>query len=211
MPTLAENTNATNSITNTPVVVIANEDIVQQLMNMGFSENGCRRAAIATNNIDAEVAMNWIFEHMEDPDFNSPIVESTTATSGSNPSASPPIEMIEMITSMGYNDIQALAALKATDNNLERAIDWIFSHMDDMDEAIALVNNEVPSSDVSNNNDTISCDDGQGKYELLSIVSHIGRSTDHGHYICHIKIDGKWALYNDEKVIYFILFLSSFI
>jgi ubiquitin carboxyl-terminal hydrolase 5/13 len=200
MPESTENANVTSATT--PAVVVADDTIVRQLMNMGFSENGCRRAAIATNNIDADVAMNWVFEHVEDPDFNNPIVESSSAsTSGSNENAPPSIEMIEMITAMGYNNIQANAALKATDNNLERAVDWIFSHMDNMDEAIALVNNEVPSSSNVSNNDNISCDDGEGKYELISIVSHIGSSTDHGHYICHIKVDGLWALYNDEKVI----------
>jgi hypothetical protein len=34
---------------------------------LGFSENGCKRAAIAVSNENVEAAMNWIFEHMEDP------------------------------------------------------------------------------------------------------------------------------------------------
>jgi hypothetical protein len=33
----------------------------------GFSENGCKRAAIAVSNENVEAAMNWVFEHMEDP------------------------------------------------------------------------------------------------------------------------------------------------
>lgn len=32
------------------------------------------------------------------------------------------------------------AALKATSGNLERAADWLFSHADDMDAAVAQVN-----------------------------------------------------------------------
>jgi len=40
-----------------------------------------------------------------------------------------------------------------------------------------------------------------GEYELMSIISHIGRNTDHGHYVCHRKLPtGEWALFNDEKV-----------
>ena len=38
---------------------------------MGLSENGCRRAAIATQN-NVEAAMEWYFAHSEDPDFNDP-------------------------------------------------------------------------------------------------------------------------------------------
>ena len=34
----------------------------------------------------------------------------------------------------------------------------------------------------------------------MAIISHIGRNTDHGHYVCHVKKDGQWAFFNDEKV-----------
>lgn len=37
-------------------------------------------------------------------------------------------------------------------------------------------------------------------YELLGFVSHMGTSTMCGHYVCHIKKDGRWIIYNDSKV-----------
>lgn len=40
---------------------------MEQLMAMGFPRNRCMRALINTGNNGAEVAMNWLFEHMEDP------------------------------------------------------------------------------------------------------------------------------------------------
>ena len=40
--------------------------IVAQLVAMGFSENGSRRAAVATNNSGAEEAMEWVLSHAED-------------------------------------------------------------------------------------------------------------------------------------------------
>ena len=43
-------------------------------------------------------------------------------------------------------------------------------------------------------------DDGPGRYELVGIVSHMGRNTACGHYVCHLKKKGKWVIYNDEKV-----------
>jgi hypothetical protein len=43
-------------------------------------------------------------------------------------------------------------------------------------------------------------DTGVGKYSLLAVISHIGKGTDHGHYVCHILKEGAWVLYNDEKV-----------
>jgi ubiquitin carboxyl-terminal hydrolase 5/13 len=42
--------------------------------------------------------------------------------------------------------------------------------------------------------------DGPGTYTLFAVISHIGKSTDHGHYVAHIKKDGQWAFFNDEKV-----------
>lgn len=42
--------------------------------------------------------------------------------------------------------------------------------------------------------------DGPGKYELVAIVSHIGSNTACGHYVAHVKKDGLWYIFNDEKV-----------
>jgi ubiquitin carboxyl-terminal hydrolase 5/13 len=175
-------------------------EIVAQLISMGFSENGCKRATIATQNSGAEAAMNWVFEHMEDSNFNEPlpaVEESAGADAG------PPAEMVDMICAMGYTPEQAKGALKATDNNIERAMDWIFSHMDDLDAAVRAANSASEGGGGGAGGDASSespLDDGEGVYSLLAIVSHIGRNTDHGHYVCHIKKESGWVVYNDDKV-----------
>ncbi len=53
-------------------------------------------------------------------------------------------------------------------------------------------------------------DDGEGKYSLMAVISHLGKNTDHGHYVCHVKKDSQWVLFNDEKVQYvlYVLMLS---
>lgn len=105
------------------------EGLVMTLVSMGFSENGCRRAAIATHNADAETAMNWVFEHMEDPDFNDPPVlptagapatDTASATNSGVAAADP--EAVAMLTTMGYSEEQVAAALQATSNNIERYV-----------------------------------------------------------------------------------------
>lgn len=40
---------------------------------------------------------------------------------------------LEMVMSMGFTQEQATKALKATNNDLERAGDWIFSHQAELD------------------------------------------------------------------------------
>lgn len=37
-------------------------------------------------------------------------------------------------------------------------------------------------------------------YKLIGIVSHIGTSTHCGHYVAHIRKDGRWTIFNDDKV-----------
>ena len=46
----------------------------------------------------------------------------------------------------------------------------------------------------------VDVDDGNGQYELVAVISHIGKNTDHGHYVCHVKKDNQWVLFNDDKV-----------
>ncbi|KAF5837689.1 hypothetical protein DUNSADRAFT_4054 [Dunaliella salina] len=42
--------------------------------------------------------------------------------------------------------------------------------------------------------------DGPGEYELVGFISHMGSNTSCGHYVAHIRVDGRWVIYNDEKV-----------
>ena len=41
---------------------------------MGFSLEGCKKAAFHTKNAGVEAAMNWVLEHSGDPDFSFPFV-----------------------------------------------------------------------------------------------------------------------------------------
>lgn len=60
--------------------------------------------------------MEWVLAHMEDPDFNNPLPEPSAAVGGgggggdSSPAADP--EAVAMLSSMGFTDVQASAALK---------------------------------------------------------------------------------------------------
>ena len=172
------------------------EGIVAQLMGMGFSENGCKRAAIAMNNASAEACMEWIFQHMEDADFNDPIQEA-----GSSSKSSHSVESLSMLSAMGFTEKQARAALDACDGSVERAGEWLITHMDDLDRAIAeLEEKEKAKSNPTSQQDGAKYEDGPGKYNLKGIVSHIGKNTGSGHYVAHLRKGDKWYIFNDEKV-----------
>ncbi len=85
-----------------------------------------------------------------------------------------------------------------------RAADWLFSHVEDLDAAVNEVFGRATASTAgsgsSGGDSGAVLDDGDGKYTLRAIISHIGKNTDHGHYVCHILKNGEWYFYNDEKV-----------
>ena len=186
--------------------------IVAQLVSMGFSENGSKRAALATGNSSAEGAAEWVFAHMEDPDFNDPPTipggaggqSGADASAGVGPQAPDPAN-VAMLASMGFAENHATAALAACDGNIERAADWLFSRADDLDAAVAEVNAAAGQSGGATSapggaESAGECEDGPGKYELFGVVSHMGGNTACGHYVAHVKIEGQWHIFNDRKV-----------
>jgi len=42
-------------------------EALAQLLNMGFPENRCQKALLATGNSSADLALGWLLEHSEDP------------------------------------------------------------------------------------------------------------------------------------------------
>jgi len=170
------------------------EEAVLVLSQMGFPLDRCRAAVIITGNTGIEAAAAWLMEN--------PVAEPTTLTPSVNPG--PSEDSIAMIVSMGFTREQAAKALKETNNNLERAADWIFSHMDELnsaDEEQMTANVSAADSGDRDRGDVgPAVRDGPGSYELFAFVSHMGTSTMCGHYVCHVRKDGRWVIFNDEKV-----------
>ncbi|XP_065700555.1 ubiquitin carboxyl-terminal hydrolase 13 isoform X1 [Patagioenas fasciata] len=191
------------------------ESSVMQLAEMGFPLEACRKAVYYTGNLGAEVAFNWIIAHMEEPDFAEPLVIPAFGEVTSSGAAAfgavgldnqPPEEMVAIIISMGFQRNLAIQALKATNNNLERALEWIFSHPE-------LEEENEPTLDMMNMENNANANilaetglegprikDGSGRYELFGFISHMGTSTMSGHYVCHLKKEGRWVIYNDLRV-----------
>ncbi|GAW13099.1 hypothetical protein ANO14919_024770 [Xylariales sp. No.14919] len=177
-----------------------NEGALDQLMAMGFSRNRCERALHATGNSDADVAMEWLFAHMEDEDIDDPLVLPSAGTGGSE-GADP--EKIEMLGAMGFNAPQARKALKETNGDLERAVEWLFSHPDDQGD----FGEESGAAAEKTESVLAGSADLPANFQLQSIVCHKGTSIHAGHYVAFIRkqIDPsdkpKWVLFNDEKVV----------
>ena len=216
LPELEE---AASTITWTP-----NESALSQLEAMGFPRIRCEKALHATGNTDADSAMNWLFAHMEDPDIDTPIslTQGAAATTSTATAINP--ESIQSLGAMGIPAPQARKALKETNGDVNRALDWIFSHPEDQGDftnddepELAPAPSAGPSAQALSSGSSTT----PATYQLSSIVCHKGASIHAGHYVAFVRKEipssqeqgqaqeqeehggdqRQWVLFNDEKVV----------
>lgn len=150
---------------------VPNEAGLAQLEAMGFPRVRCEKALHATGNNDANAAMEWLFAHMEDADIDVPL--NLDAANGPVAGASPSSEQIEMLGAMGFAAPQARKALKETGGDMERAVEWLFSHPDDVggeDEELAPATSSGQAGSAAL----------PANFQLQSIVCHKGTSIHAG-------------------------------
>ncbi|TKA77135.1 hypothetical protein B0A55_04101 [Friedmanniomyces simplex] len=186
---------------------VANEMALEMLMAMGFPKVRCEKALHATGNSDAEVATAWLFEHMEDADIDEPMQLPTGGGSGGAGTGPVDPEKIENLGNMGFSAPQARQALKETGGDMERAVDWLFSHPDatgDFGGDDTSSTQPTDSTTAAPASGIVTEDTQPAHFRLKSIVCHKGSSIHAGHYVAFVKkaMEGKegWALFNDEKV-----------
>ncbi|XP_076234038.1 ubiquitin specific protease 5 isoform X2 [Calliopsis andreniformis] len=174
-----------------PPLPVYNAEILEHLTSMGFPPEACKRALYFTQNQSPEAASNWLMEHIADSDFADPFVPPGIDAKPGKDKFMADESALAMVMSLGFTREQAIKALRATDNNLERAADWIFSHQAELD--------ALETEDESESDKEI-FRDGSDQYKLVGFISHMGTSTMVGHYVCHLLKDDRWVIYNDEKV-----------
>lgn len=194
----------------------ANGAAMSQLEAMGFPRIRCEKALHATGNSDAEAAMNWLFGHMEDSDIDTPVNFGATSSSSSKTAThSISQDSIEALGNMGIPAPQARKALKETNGDVNRALDWVFSHPDEQGDVEPEPNDTQKSSQPQNQSLSLPGSSSHpAKYKLSSIICHKGSSIHAGHYVAFIRKtipgemkgerreDGReWVLFNDEKVV----------
>ncbi|KAJ2233934.1 ubiquitin C-terminal hydrolase Ubp14 [Coemansia sp. RSA 1722] len=184
-----------------PVEEEIDESAVAQLESMGFPRVRCVKAVRKTGNCGAEAAMNWIFEHMDDPDIDvadEPSAHSA-ATGSDNPSVDP--EAVEQLMAMGFDRVRVEKELVNAGGDPNRALDRLLNFDGDSGDAGA------DASDVAMASPAVAGDESEtaSKFELTGFVSHKGSSVHCGHYIANVRqglgTDTQWFLFNDSKVV----------
>jgi ubiquitin carboxyl-terminal hydrolase 5/13 len=82
------------------------------------------------------------------------------------------------------------------DGDVERAVEWLFNHPDDMGEHAAPSSEAAPATLAVPGSTDLPV-----RYQLKAFISHKGPSVHSGHYVAHIRVGDSWVLYNDEKVV----------
>ncbi|KAK3291447.1 uncharacterized protein B0H64DRAFT_246030 [Chaetomium fimeti] len=178
---------------------VPNPEAYAMLEAMGFPKVRCEKALHATGNSDANAAMEWLFAHMDDPDIDAPLdLGGGSAAFTADP------EQLAMLESMGLGGPRATKALKETNGDVERAIEWLFSHPDDQGEVEEAAGADVAES-ANKGGPAVGSSALPANFQLQSIVCHKGTSIHTGHYVAFIRKelrDGRsWVLFNDEKVV----------
>ena len=138
----------------------------------------------------------WLYSNMENPVLTQPLVQNKSNSAGPQVSE----EGIMMITSMGLTEKQARRGLRKCDNDVERAMDFIFSHMDEPDSEDEMKVDQVSNQEEEQKSAFKNDNPNAGTYKLQSFVTHLGTSIHSGHYVAHIKNGKNWTYYNDCKV-----------
>jgi ubiquitin carboxyl-terminal hydrolase 5/13 len=137
-----------------------------------------------------------------------PTATSTATTASAAPAAVVSVDemsLVQMI-SMGIDQPVAEWALRKTKNNLEQAIDAVFSGAAPSVEELLMQSTAPPpppatpalippnpsaTADSGNDDGSVTLSDvahgGNTTYHLSAMISHVGSSAQTGHYVCHIR------------------------
>lgn len=174
-----------------------NQESVNFLLQCGIPELGAKWA-LYKNNGDPDMAMGWYCENTENPEIQLPlpkvkVKKGNKGANGADGSMNP--NDIETLISMGFSRDKAVFALMKNSNNVERALDYLFNNAETIDEEMKNDKEEAEQEkkEINQGNGNI--------FNLYAYLTHLGKNSDMGHYVCHIRKDGKnWTYFNDLRV-----------
>ena len=176
-----------------------NQESINYLLQCGIPELGAKWALYLSNN-DPEAALGLYCENAENPEYKKPLpkvkVKKNKNSGGDEDLSGVNMASLESLISMGFERKKAIAGLKKANGNVDAALNLLFSEPN-LGEENQNENNKMDLEDEKKNlnegNDSL--------YNMYGFITHLGKNTDHGHYVCHIRQEGnKWTYFNDSKV-----------
>ena len=192
-----------------------NEDAVNSLLQCGVPELGAKWSLYMCNQ-DPELALGFYCENTENPEYKKPLpkIKVKKDKNNKNKENLTGINMVslESLINMGFERKKCIAALRKSEGNIDNAINLIFSdpnlgegddqnqNVPDSDNKIVIEEKKEEKKEEEEEEKIIN--EGNGSfYNMYGFITHLGKNTDHGHYVCHLRQEGnKWTYFNDNKV-----------
>jgi ubiquitin carboxyl-terminal hydrolase 5/13 len=175
-----------------------NQEHVNYLLQSGVPELGAKWALYLSGN-DPEAALMFYVENSDNPEYKKPLPKIKVKKNQKDKSNDDGVNQnsVDELINMGFDRKKAIAALKKSGGNIGNAVELLFSNPD-LGENEQEDNKEEKMDIVDDKN----INEGNGNlYNLYGFITHLGKNTEHGHYVCHIRQEGnKWTYFNDSKV-----------
>jgi ubiquitin carboxyl-terminal hydrolase 5/13 len=176
---------------------------VTTAVSLSDPERGLRQSA--DGEITLDLAPWLVMDESESnrlpPERRMPLPKTSNSETGSASAAKPTDPSMQLLLDMGFSAQQARVALEVNERNSERAIEWL---LDDSNAArAATMDSSARSSTTPGTADAtvaLTTATRTTRYTLAAAMVHLGASVHTGHYVAYLYRNGRWLLYNDEKV-----------
>ena len=184
-----------------------NQDDINYLLQFQIPELGAKWALYLCNN-DKEAALGFYCENSENPEYQKPLPKIKVKKIKNNGEDLSGVNLaaLSSLLDMGMDRKKSIAALRKCNGNIDEAINLIFSNPNlgleeekKKEEKEEEDKKKEEKMDIEENIKNLN--EGNGSiYNMYGFITHLGRNTDLGHYVCHIRKEGKWIYFNDNKV-----------
>ena len=179
-----------------------NQQHVNYLLQSGLPELGAKWALYLSGN-DPEAALMFYLENSDNPEYKKPLPKvKVKKNKKGDKSQDDNINSaaVDELINMGFDRKKAIAALKMSNMTIDNAVELLFSNpnIGEGDDDVNMEDKKEEKMDLDDKN----INEGNGNlYNLYGFITHLGKNTEHGHYVCHIRQEGnKWTYFNDSKV-----------
>jgi ubiquitin carboxyl-terminal hydrolase 5/13 len=193
-----------------------NEDALNYLLQCGIPELGAKWSLYMCNQ-DPELALGFYCENTDNPEYKKPLpkIKVKKDKNNKNKENLTGINMVslESLINMGFERKKCIAALRKSEGNIDNAINLIFSDPnlgegDDQNQNPPNLDNKMDVEEKKaeekkeEEEEEKIINEGNGSfYNMYGFITHLGKNTDQGHYVCHLRQEGnKWTYFNDNKV-----------
>ncbi|KAL7556078.1 hypothetical protein ACA910_004627 [Epithemia clementina (nom. ined.)] len=114
---------AAGTVAAASAAAVLDKNALAQLMDMGFSLNSSKRALTAVGGSSVEAAMEWVFEHNNDPDFNDPLPTDTNVDDDDDYHHPPTTPAATAAAASSSTHAAAAAASSSTSHTTSAAFD----------------------------------------------------------------------------------------